>query len=81
MTGRLKAERSPGVVNSQRSLSLTRMTWKISEGSNWGARVLRAKLTSMKALLLKLAEVFGTEVSAQPTSISYNIISNTRSLW
>lgn len=81
MTGRLKAERSPGVVNSQRSLSLTRMTWKISKGSNWGARVPRAKLTGVEALLLKLAEAFGTEVLTRPAAISYNIISNTRSLW
>lgn len=39
-----------------------------------------AKLTSVEVLLLKLAEVSGTEGTAMPAVISYDLISNTHLL-
>lgn len=58
------------------NLSLGQKGSKLSKGSDWGGRGLRAKLTGMEDLLLKLAEVFGTEVTTVLAAISYNSISN-----
>lgn len=47
----------------------------LSKGSAWGGWILRAKSDDAEDLLLKLAGVFGTEVTTLPAAISYNCIS------
>lgn len=76
MSGRYKAERSPGMSQFSGGLSLSQRDAS-SPKAQTGEKVFRAKLTDVEDLLLKLAEIFGTEVITLPAAISYGYISNT----
>ena len=58
MSGRLKAERGPGVSQFPEEPQPSQEMQAL-QSLGWGRSVLRAKLTGVEALLLKLAEVFG----------------------